>query len=325
MIKTSKIIKNLAFVFAVAVSSLILTYAVSAVWSEPGATPPAGNVDAPLNVGSTTQTKGGSLILNADGVIAAGLTVNKNALFLNGNVGIGTITPTSKLEVAGEAAQPGAAQVRSIVNSYIITTTGGAFADLVAGSQITALRSFNDTRIVVSNPVDPFNQVQVDQPVDWSAGYDFSYIKNPQGIKTSGALTTTGLVSFEGAYEGTGGIFVKNMDITLGGGNDSMFSFRHIDIVPHGPGQNNVIIFENQRSELTMAIDTENKRVGIGEVHPQGALDISSTAGALIVPRMTTAQITALAATGSAVNGSIVYDITTNQFKFRENGAWVLK
>jgi hypothetical protein len=62
-------------------------------------------------------------------------------------------------------------------------------------------------------------------------------------------------------------------------------------------------------------------KVGIGTTSPQGALDVSSTTGALIVPRMTTTQRNAL----TAVNGMIIYNTTTNQFNFYENGAWVTK
>ncbi len=61
--------------------------------------------------------------------------------------------------------------------------------------------------------------------------------------------------------------------------------------------------------------------VGIGTTSPQGALDVNSTTGALIVPRMTTAQRDAL----TAMNGMIIYNTTTNQFNFYENGAWVTK
>lgn len=61
--------------------------------------------------------------------------------------------------------------------------------------------------------------------------------------------------------------------------------------------------------------------LGIGTISPQGALDVNSTTGALIVPRMSTAQRNAL----SAVNGMIIYNTTTNQFNFYENGAWVTK
>lgn len=61
--------------------------------------------------------------------------------------------------------------------------------------------------------------------------------------------------------------------------------------------------------------------VGIGTNAPQGALDVSSTTGGFIVPRMTTTERDALI----AVNGMIIYNLTDNQFYFYENGAWVTK
>ncbi len=61
--------------------------------------------------------------------------------------------------------------------------------------------------------------------------------------------------------------------------------------------------------------------VGIGTNSPQGALDVNSTSGGFIVPRMTTTQRNTL----TAVNGMIIYNTTDNQFNFYENGAWVTK
>ncbi|UCB53035.1 MAG: hypothetical protein JSV10_02810, partial [Candidatus Zixiibacteriota bacterium] len=72
-------------------------------------------------------------------------------------------------------------------------------------------------------------------------------------------------------------------------------------------------------NELMRITNTGN--VGIGTASPQGALDVSSTTGALIVPRMTTAQRAAL----TAVNGMIIYNTDDNQFNFHENGDWVTK
>ena len=66
---------------------------------------------------------------------------------------------------------------------------------------------------------------------------------------------------------------------------------------------------------------TNSGNVGIGTTSPQGVLDVNSTTGALIVPRMTTAQRDLL----SPVNGMIIYNTTTNQFNFYEAGAWVTK
>jgi hypothetical protein len=66
---------------------------------------------------------------------------------------------------------------------------------------------------------------------------------------------------------------------------------------------------------------TISGNVGIGTLNPDGALDVTSTTSALIVPRMTTTQRNSL----STVNGSIVYNTTTNQFNFYESGSWVTK
>ena len=70
-----------------------------------------------------------------------------------------------------------------------------------------------------------------------------------------------------------------------------------------------------------VTIDGTSGNVGIGTTSPQGALDVNSTTGAFIVPRMTTADRNAL----TAVNGMIIYNTSTNQFNFYENGAWVTK
>jgi hypothetical protein len=63
--------------------------------------------------------------------------------------------------------------------------------------------------------------------------------------------------------------------------------------------------------------------VGIGTTAPQGALEVTSTTGGLIVPRMTTVQRDAL----TPVNGTIIYNTSAglNRFEFYENGAWVTK
>lgn len=62
-------------------------------------------------------------------------------------------------------------------------------------------------------------------------------------------------------------------------------------------------------------------RVGIGTTSPNtgAVLDLTSTTGALLVPRMTTTQKNAL----SAVNGMIVYNTTTNKFEGYQGGGWI--
>ena len=60
--------------------------------------------------------------------------------------------------------------------------------------------------------------------------------------------------------------------------------------------------------------------VGIGTTPAASAkLDISSTTGALLIPRMTTTQRDAL----TAVDGMLIYNTTNLVIEGRENGVWV--
>jgi hypothetical protein len=58
--------------------------------------------------------------------------------------------------------------------------------------------------------------------------------------------------------------------------------------------------------------------VGTGAPATSAAVEIASTTGALLLPRMTTAQKNAL----TAVNGMCLYDTDLNKFQGYENGAW---
>ena len=63
----------------------------------PGVTPPAGNVPAPVNVGSVSQTKTGGLTVGSLGSLGSAFLATDS-----GNVGIGKINPASLLDVDGE-------------------------------------------------------------------------------------------------------------------------------------------------------------------------------------------------------------------------------
>ncbi len=68
-------------------------------WTPPTLPPTGGNVAAPINVSNTLQHKYGSLILNES---TAGISPFATGLVvLNGNMGIGTSSPSKKLEVVG--------------------------------------------------------------------------------------------------------------------------------------------------------------------------------------------------------------------------------
>ena len=75
---------------------------------------------------------------------------------------------------------------------------------------------------------------------------------------------------------------------------------------------------------ITGDISTDRVRIGgtaTDALLASACLELKSTTGALIVPRMTTTQRNNM----TAVNGMIIYDTTQNAFRFYENGAWTSK
>ena len=123
-----------SLVFAVAFFSFlaaVFTHASFAAWTGPTAPPPANNALAPLDEGSSNQTKLGGLTLGKDLYLQSGLRMISNGgsnygYFMNvadtltystltggaeikrfsigndGNIAIGDLTPQAKLHVAGD-------------------------------------------------------------------------------------------------------------------------------------------------------------------------------------------------------------------------------
>src|SRR5689334_16366289 len=69
----------------------------------------------------------------------------------------------------------------------------------------------------------------------------------------------------------------------------------------------------NGSSDSIPAFTTDNQGNPV-----DAALEIQSTLGALLIPRMTTDEINNL----NASDGMIVYDTTVNDFGIHQNGAW---
>ncbi|MCD6500658.1 hypothetical protein J7K42_01405 [bacterium] len=93
--------KKIAFLLSV----LILSFAAGVfifAWTEPSASPPSGNVSAPVNVGDTEQVKSGKLGIATDGIDASyGLTVG-NSTNLLGVKAAGNSYFEKDLTVAGK-------------------------------------------------------------------------------------------------------------------------------------------------------------------------------------------------------------------------------
>lgn len=59
--------------------------------------------------------------------------------------------------------------------------------------------------------------------------------------------------------------------------------------------------------------------IGIGTTSPSAPLEVSSTEGGVIMPRMTTAQRNAIV---SPTDGEIIYNTSTHKFQGRADGSW---
>ncbi len=167
MFKPNKITKSLALIASVLAISLSLGYFVSA-WAEPTAPPPVDNVSTPLNSGNTNQSKAGGLILNTGGAVN-GLIVQ------SGNVGIGTTSPNSALDIAGfltmrETTAPpvstlgqGRIYIDSTTKDIKVSINGQPYVSLSCGaistppSQVTGLTATAGNTQVVLNWTTPAN------------------------------------------------------------------------------------------------------------------------------------------------------------------------
>ncbi|MFA5587822.1 MAG: hypothetical protein WC987_03565 [Mariniphaga sp.] len=146
------IIKIPSLIIGISLSVFMITFVVSAAWTQPPASPPncpsgQPGCDTPVHVGSTTQAKSGAL--GVGGVFQTNSSTYLAAV--NGNVGIGTTSPTHKLDV-----NTGGARVKT--HEYGLETTVNT-----VGGWVRSLR---------------FRNEQLDEGVAsaFGASYDGAYI-----------------------------------------------------------------------------------------------------------------------------------------------------
>ena len=271
--------------------------------------------------GPVATVGGGSHNTASDSGATVGGGEENTASGQNATVGGGLHSTTSNLyatigggsfnTASGNSSTVGGGGSNAASNAY--ATLGGGVFNAASGYSATIGGGYNDTASGTYTTVGG-GLVNVASGNYATVGGGFRNTANSTGANIGGGGYNNASGSFAtlpGGYADTvagDNSFATGYLVRVTSTADFTFAF----------GNN----FTTSASHAVIFHDTQTPiKVGIGTTSPQGALDVNSTTGALIVPRMTTAQRNAL----TAVNGMIIYNTTTNQFNFYENGAWVTK
>lgn len=229
---------NLNRTIALSVGVLAMVFLISyfaLAWSEPTAPPPGDNVPAPLNISINAQAKEGALVLATNSGVPIGLIVQY------GNVGIGTTTPSYKLDVVGDINVPSTGYLRiagSIGSSGQVLTrtdTGMAWQNATSGGggywAALGQNIYNTNSGYVGIGTDtPNNLIQVRGLIN----FDNSLENTAMGYRTLSANTTgddSVAIGYEALRDNTTGF--KN---TAVGNNALIFNQTGNDNVALGQG-----------------------------------------------------------------------------------------
>jgi len=216
-----------------------------------------------------------------------------NNLVVNGKIGIGTAAPTYLLHAAGAGAE------------YILVESTDSYSGLMAEGGAAG-------------------------DVRWGflSGYPNAGDCTIREMGTANYLTikkTTGLVGIGTAapdvrihaYDSGAACYVR---AESGVGSTAGFNMKNSEGEYQLYTDADKLWFRDVVDAATRMVIDGDGRVGIGTTAPDTSskLDITSTAGALLLPRMTTTQRNAL----TAANGMILYNTTTATIQGYQGGAW---
>jgi hypothetical protein len=204
-------------------------------------------------------------------------------------VGVGTVSPSAELDVNGNV----------VADEYALDGTGSSSSAVAIHAPAT-----NELAIRTNST----EAMRIDSAGNVGLGTTSPdtvlHISSPQPVirltDTSSATDTVSQVWADS--DAVGALFLAS-DIT-NVGTDPFISFRI-----GGTGQANE----------KMRINSDGN-VGIGTNSPTAPLEVASTTGGVIMPRMNDSQMNAIS---SPTDGEMIYNTTDNKFYGRANGAWV--
>jgi hypothetical protein len=278
------------------------------------------------NVGIHDTSPDGTLEVNPDGSEDSG---DELVVTSSGNVGIGTTSPSKKLEV------------HTTGNNYGLLHTNGVAAIgtwVDADSGALGTRSNHRLGFFTNDSMESMVLLQNGNVGIGTTSPGTARLAVMDGNVGIGTTSPVASLDVTGSSNNGKSLRLRSGDAASHTDSDQIVfsyndttSYSHAIKTRHNSSQDaaNSIDFYvwDHGTDAADAVGTKHVmslnggNVGIGTTNPAGALDVVSTTGAFIVPRMTTVQRDAL----TAVNGMIVYNTTTNQFNFRENWAWVTK